>query len=85
MTKRAYFGTDGHDMPWTLIRAAMASVADTCIFPLQDVLTLPTECRMNHPGQADGWWTWRFEWGQVQPWHAQRLREFAGLYSRAGG
>lgn len=82
---RAYFGTDGHDMPWTLIRAAMASVADTCIFPLQDVLTLPTECRMNHPGQADGWWTWRFEWGQVQPWHAQRLREFAGLYSRAGG
>ena len=79
---RAYLGTDGHDMPWTLIRAAMASVADTCIFPLQDVLTLPSACRMNHPGQADGWWTWRFEWGQVQPWHAQRLREFAGLYSR---
>ena len=81
---RAYLATDGHDMPWTLIRAAMASVADTCVLPMQDVLELPTGCRMNHPGRSDGWWSWRFEWSQVQPWHGQELHEFARLYSRLG-
>jgi 4-alpha-glucanotransferase len=80
---RGYFGTDGHDMPWTMIRAACASVADTAIHPMQDVLCLPTECRMNFPGQGEGWWTWRFQWSQVHAWHAQRLAEFARLYDRA--
>jgi 4-alpha-glucanotransferase len=79
---RGYLGTDGHDMPWTLIRAAMASVADTAVLPMQDVLALPTECRMNFPGQASGWWRWRFQWSQVQPWHAGRLAELARLYGR---
>ena len=79
---RGYLATDGHDMPWTLIRAACASVADTAIHPMQDVLELPAECRMNHPGQSEGWWTWRFQWSQVQPWHAQRLAELGRLYGR---
>jgi 4-alpha-glucanotransferase len=79
---RGYLHTDGHDMPWTFIRAAMASVADTCVHPLQDVLALPTECRMNYPGQESGWWGWRFQWAQVQPWHAQRLAELGRLYGR---
>ena len=79
---RGYLNTDGHDMPWTLIRAACASVADTAVHPLQDVLCLPTECRMNFPGQPSGWWVWRFEWHQVHPWHAERLAEFAKLYGR---
>ena len=79
---RGYLATDGHDMPWTLIRAAMASVADTAVHPMQDVLALPTESRMNYPGQESGWWGWRFEWSQVQPWHAGRLVELARLYGR---
>lgn len=79
---RGYLGTDGHDMPWTLIRAACASVADTAVHPMQDVLCLPTECRMNYPGQASGWWVWRFDWPQVHPWHAERLAEFSRLYGR---
>jgi 4-alpha-glucanotransferase len=79
---RGYLATDGHDMPWTLIRAAMASVADTAVHPMQDVLALPTECRMNFPGQESGWWRWRLQWGQVQPWHAQRLAELGRLYGR---
>jgi 4-alpha-glucanotransferase len=79
---RGYLNTDGHDMPWTLIRAAMASVADTAVHPMQDVLALPTECRMNFPGQESGWWGWRFDWSQVQPWHAQRLAELSRLYGR---
>ena len=79
---RGYLNTDGHDMPWTLIRAALASVADTAVHPLQDVLALGAECRMNYPGQASGWWGWRFEWSQVQPWHAGRLAELSRLYGR---
>jgi 4-alpha-glucanotransferase len=80
---RGYLGTDGHDMPWTMIRAAMASVADTAVHPMQDVLALPTAARMNYPGQESGWWGWRFEWSQVQPWHAGRLAEFSRLYGRS--
>jgi len=80
---RGYLATDGHDMPWTLIRAAMASVGDTAVHPMQDVLALPTECRMNHPGQSKGWWSWRFHWSQVHPWHAGRLAELVRLYGRA--
>jgi 4-alpha-glucanotransferase len=79
---RGYLATDGHDMPWTMIRAAMASVADTVVHPMQDVLALPTEGRMNYPGQSSGWWEWRFQWSQVHPWHAGRLAELCRLYGR---
>ena len=79
---RGYLATDGHEMPWTLIRAAMASVADTAVHPMQDVLALPSEARMNYPGQQSGWWGWRFQWTQVQPWHAGRLADFCRLYGR---
>ena len=82
---RAYLGTDGHDIAWALMRAACASVADTVVHPMQDILALPTTCRMNFPGQESGWWRWRFEWSQVQPWHAGRLAELGRLYGRAAG
>jgi 4-alpha-glucanotransferase len=37
---------------------------------------------MNYPGQESGWWGWRFQWSQVQPWHAGRLAELCRLYGR---
>ena len=80
---RAYLGTDGHDLPWALMRAAAASVADTVVHPMQDILVLPTECRMNLPGSESGWWGWRFEWSQVHPWHGQRLADMTKLFGRA--
>jgi 4-alpha-glucanotransferase len=79
---RGYLATDGHDMPWAMIRAACMSVADTAIHTMQDVLALPGECRMNFPGQGEGWWEWRLQWSQVHPWHAQRLAELCRLYGR---
>jgi 4-alpha-glucanotransferase len=79
---RAYLGSDGHDMAWDLIRAACASVADTAVHPMQDVLSLPTQCRMNYPGQSEGWWEWRMQWTQVHPWHAQRLAGLCQLFGR---
>ena len=80
---RAYLGTDGHDIAWTLLRAAAASVADTAVHPMQDILALASDCRMNLPGSSSGWWGWRFEWRQVHAWHGQRLAELTRLYGRA--
>ena len=79
---RAYLGSDGHDIAWALMRAACASVADTVIHPMQDILVLPTDCRMNLPGSASGCWVWRFDWGQVHPWHSQRLADMTALFGR---
>ncbi len=79
---QAYLQTDGREIHWDLIRAACASVAETAVHPLQDVLGLGTEARMNLPGKQGGYWEWRFSWDQVRPEHAARLRELCGLYRR---
>ena len=47
-------------MNWVMIRALLASVADTAIVPLQDVLGLGREARMNRPATLGGNWAWRF-------------------------
>ncbi|MBL8349518.1 MAG: 4-alpha-glucanotransferase [Burkholderiaceae bacterium] len=80
---RAYLATDGHDIAWAMLRAACASVADTVVHPMQDILALPGEYRMNLPGSGSGWWVWRFDWQQVHGWHAQRLLEMTRLFGRA--
>jgi len=81
---RDYLGVDGSAIHWDLIRAAYASVADTTMHPLQDVLGLGSEHRMNFPGKAEGYWEWRFAWSQVLPEHAARLAQWAQLYGRDG-
>ena len=70
------------DIHWLLIRAACASVANTAIHPLQDVLGLDAQSRMNLPGVGEGYWEWRFTWGQVEPIHARRLAGLCGVYGR---
>lgn len=79
---KKYLGCDGGEIHWDLIRAAAYSVADMAIYPMQDVLGLGSERRMNHPGKATGCWEWRFTWDQVQPWHAERLYEIAAVTGR---
>jgi 4-alpha-glucanotransferase len=79
-----YLGVDGSDVEWDLIRAACASVADTAIHPMQDILGLETEHRMNYPGKCEGYWEWRFEWSQVLPAHASRLAHLCRVYGRDG-
>ena len=81
---RSYLATDGHDIHWQLIRAAFASVADTAVHPLQDILGLGGASRMNFPGHGEGFWEWRFEWPQLQHEHTMRLRELGVLYRRDG-
>ncbi len=79
---RRYLDTDGDEIHWTLIRTALASVADTVIMPLQDVLGLGSEARMNRPGEAQGNWAFRFTWDQCAPNLLRRLRELVTLYGR---
>ena len=79
---RRYLASDGGEMHWTLIRAALASVADTAIIPLQDVLGLGSEARMNRPGRESGNWAWRFRWDQLTPEIRERLAGLITLYQR---
>jgi len=78
----AYLDCAPADVPWALIRAACASVAQIAVQPMQDVLGLGSAHRMNTPG-ATGCWTWRFDWSQVGPEPARRLERLAALYGRA--
>jgi 4-alpha-glucanotransferase len=77
-----YLPNVGNDIAWDLIRVAWGSVADYAIAPLQDLLRLPTEARMNFPGKPAGNWTWRFTTGQVTPALLDRLGDMTELYSR---
>ena len=78
-----YFARSGDDVAYDLIRGVMSSCADTAIVPLQDVLCLGSEARMNTPGVASGNWQWRFRAGELNDWHVGRLAEMAELYGRA--
>jgi 4-alpha-glucanotransferase len=77
-----YLGADGREMNWTLIRTALASVADTVIIPIQDILGLGSEARMNLPGRASGNWRFRFSWDQITPEIVKRLRTMVDVYER---
>lgn len=79
---RRYLGTDGREINWTLIRAALSSVADTVLIPLQDIIGLGSEARMNLPGRQAGNWQFRFTWDQLTPDIAKRLRDMTRLYDR---
>jgi 4-alpha-glucanotransferase len=77
-----YVGTQGLDISWDLIRLAFASVAEIAVVPLQDVLRLGSEARMNMPGREWGNWTWRFGEGDINPSHIEGLRFLAETYGR---
>jgi 4-alpha-glucanotransferase len=81
---RDYLDTDGTEMNWVMIRALLASVADTVVVPLQDVLGLGSEGRMNVPATLGRNWRWRFREEQLRPEHARRLEDLARLYGRDG-
>ena len=79
---RVYFGIDGHDPVWSMIRAALASVANVAVIPVQDVLALPTAARMNTPGLVQGNWAFRLLPGELGVGHAERMRRLCELYGR---
>jgi 4-alpha-glucanotransferase len=72
----------GLEIHWEMIRLAMASVAHTAIVPMQDLLGLGSEARMNTPGRAGGNWRWRLPPDAITPALARRLLECTRTYGR---
>jgi 4-alpha-glucanotransferase len=72
----------GLEIHWEMIRLAMSSVASTAIMPVQDLLGLGSEARMNSPGKAGGNWRWRLEPGAITPALEKRLLECTRTYGR---
>jgi 4-alpha-glucanotransferase len=79
-----YLNPAPNDVVWTLMRAASSSVADVCIFPVQDVLTLGSEARMNTPSTPENNWTWRMAADALNGGLAQGLAQLAELTDRDG-
>ena len=77
-----YLNTEGSEIHWDLIRAVLQSVADTAVVPLQDLLGLGNEARMNLPNSTTGNWTWRYESIALTRDHADRLRALTETYGR---
>ena len=67
---------------WEFIRAALSSVADTAIIPVQDYLGLGSEARVNMPSTLGNNWKWRLRDGQLDDSLAERIREITKLYGR---
>jgi 4-alpha-glucanotransferase len=79
---RDYLGCEESDIAWGLIRIAYTSVAEVAIVPVQDVLSLGTEARMNRPVALHDNWSWRFRAGALTREHAERLRRLGEISGR---
>jgi len=78
-----YLNTDGKEIHWDFIRGVWQTVANTAVVPLQDLLGLGNEARMNLPNSTEGNWSWRFNADALTDELTQRLKELTELYGRA--
>jgi 4-alpha-glucanotransferase len=69
----SYLGRDGNDIAWDLVRTALASQSQIAIVPMQDILRLGDEARMNTPGRPEGNWGWRIKWSDLDAGLAEGL------------
>jgi 4-alpha-glucanotransferase len=79
---QVYLNYFGEDILSELIRVAYASVANIVIIPMQDILNLGTEARMNFPSTTGGNWSWRFTWEEVGENISKHYNGLAQLYER---
>ncbi|MFW9856755.1 MAG: 4-alpha-glucanotransferase [Candidatus Thorarchaeota archaeon] len=77
-----YTNSPGKDIVGDLIRLAWSSVAQLCVIPLQDLLRLGQDGRMNTPGTSEGNWQWRFSWNQLTAEKGKELAALNGTYGR---
>ena len=80
---RSYAGGSRDEPNWVMIRLALMSVAATAIIPLQDILGIGSEGRMNTPGRATGNWGWRYTEGMLTGEVATRLKALTETYGRS--
>jgi 4-alpha-glucanotransferase len=76
-------GEPNEGIHWALIRVVLSSVGKLAIVPLQDLLGLGEEGRMNLPGRAEGNWNWRYRSEQLTPEIRDRLAQLTEVYGRA--
>ena len=80
---RRYLGRPENDIVWDLIREALVSVSNYAIIPMQDILNLDTQSRMNKPSTLDNSnWSWRMSKKDMADYTADRLKELIKLYGR---
>ena len=79
---RGYLGFQNEPINWVFIRSVMASVANVAVVPLQDVLGLGSDARMNLPGTISGNWKWRYKPNVLTKEISGQLRELTVLYDR---
>lgn len=79
---RAYLGFRDEPIHWVFIRAVLASVADVAVIPLQDLIGLGSEARMNLPGSLRGNWQWRYQSGMLTPEISERLLQLTRIFDR---
>ena len=80
---RRYFARSDDDIVWDLIREALSSVSNYAIIPMQDILDLDTESRMNTPSTLeDSNWSWRMSKKDMEIMENSRLQEMIELYGR---
>lgn len=77
-----YLATDGEEIHWDFVRAVWASVAHTVVAPVQDLIGIGTEGRMNLPASTSGNWFWRLRDGQLTPEIIERLKTLTETYGR---
>jgi 4-alpha-glucanotransferase len=79
-----YLGSVSPDgINWDLIRLALSSIANQAIIPLQDVLGLGTQARMNYPSTGEGNWIWRYRGEDLTEELSDRLKNLTKVYGRA--
>lgn len=79
---RRYMNTDASSVSWDFIRICLGTVARYAIFPVQDLLKVSSDCRMNTPGTAEHNWEWRFREGELNSGMAGGLRQMTELFGR---
>ena len=77
-----YVGGSADDVAWSVVREAMTSIAELAIVPMQDLLNLGSEGRMNVPGVAAGNWGWRAPAYALDPALAERVRRLVEVSGR---
>ncbi len=79
---KKYLHAPARDMHWSMVRGVLSSVADTAIIPMQDLLGLGSEARMNTPAGREPNWQWRLKGDDLRDETADSLREMAEIYGR---
>ncbi len=78
-----YLASSESDPVWRMIRSAMASTCQLAVIPMQDVMSLPSQDRMNTPGTIENNWQWQLNWDQLDDKQCDHLSRLVDMYGRA--